>query len=246
MAQGISFLDLLLAEAVVSHLQAREAQPPDNFKELVSNPEAWKRIQAACKESNMVIVLEITSDSHLNCKRIQPKFIQLAREFDELPFLRATIGPGASFAQLREDVGGVEYTPTFLVVFFDDDKTTIAQYEGTDAIMGALASKRIHAVIQEFVRRRAKLKMAERMAGLLALRVAGMMIGAQQQQEARSTFEGRMRRLAEDSDRGDSEAAKKEKMAELRKKEETLSDLRRKLQEEEASAKKMREDIHKI
>ena len=114
--------------------------------------------------------------------------------------------------QLREDVGGVEYTPTFLVVFFDDDKTTIAQYEGTDAIMGALASKRIHAVIQEFVRRRAKLKMAERMAGLLALRVAGMMIGAQQQQEARSTFEGRMRRLAEDSDRGDSEAAKKEKV----------------------------------
>ena len=38
------------------------------------------------------------------------------------------------FIQLRRDLGGVQYTPTILIVFFDDDRTLRAKYEGLSEI----------------------------------------------------------------------------------------------------------------
>ena len=40
--------------------------------------------------------------------------------------------------QLREDLGGVQYVPTFLVVFFGDDGTYRAKYERIQPIREAL------------------------------------------------------------------------------------------------------------
>jgi len=60
-----------------------------------------------------------------------------------------------------------------------------------------MATGILKEVIREFIRRRNRLKVAERMAEALAMQVAGMMISAEQQRRSRSTFEERMRTLAE-------------------------------------------------
>ena len=103
---GISFLDLMFAEALASGL-AREAQarrterpPPDNFYLLPRDPNAWKQIQTACKKENMVIAVEITDNINENCKRVQSLFVDMAREFDSIPFLRAQVGLGNTFEEV--------------------------------------------------------------------------------------------------------------------------------------------------
>ena len=104
---GISFMDLMFAEALASGL-AREAQarrterpPPDNFFVLPRDPQGWRQIQVACKKENMVIAIEITDSRNENCKRIHPHFVDMAREFDSVPFLRVMIGLGATYDEVR-------------------------------------------------------------------------------------------------------------------------------------------------
>ena len=41
-------------------------------------------------------------------------------------------------AQLRKGVGGVQYTPTVLVVYYADSSKMIAKYEGGGEIMAAV------------------------------------------------------------------------------------------------------------
>ena len=41
--------------------------------------------------------------------------------------------------QLRRDLGGVQYTPTILVVFFSDDRTLRAKYEGLREIQQGMS-----------------------------------------------------------------------------------------------------------
>ena len=95
---GISFLDLLFAEALASGM-AREARsrgrpPPDNFFLLPRDPRAWRQIQIASKKENMVIAVEITDSVSENCQRMQKVFVEMAREFDGMPFLRVQISGG--------------------------------------------------------------------------------------------------------------------------------------------------------
>lgn len=100
---NISFLDLMFAEALASGL-AREAMraeqpPPDNFFLLPPVPEAWSKIQEASRKENMVVCVEFTSD---NCKPLQRLFMDLAREFEGIPFLRAVIRPGITYDKVQE------------------------------------------------------------------------------------------------------------------------------------------------
>ena len=101
---GISFLDLLFAEAIASGMareaRTRERPPPDNFFILPRDPRAWLQIQAASKKENMVIAVEITDDSNENCLRMQRIFMDMAREHDGMPFLRVKIGLGCTFDQV--------------------------------------------------------------------------------------------------------------------------------------------------
>ena len=91
---GISFLDLMFAEALVAGL-ARDAQrrqerpPPDNFFVLTRDPRAWTQIKEASKKENMVICLEFINEGTSS-----GAFMDLAREFDSIPFLRVKVGPG--------------------------------------------------------------------------------------------------------------------------------------------------------
>ena len=101
---GISFLDLLFAEAIASGMareaRSRERPPPDNFFVLPRDPRAWRQIQAASKKENMVIAVEVTDDVSENCQRLQREFVDLAREHDGMPFLRVKIGGGSTFDEV--------------------------------------------------------------------------------------------------------------------------------------------------
>jgi hypothetical protein len=97
----MDLMDLLLADALsagMARQMAREAQrpPPDNFFILPPEPEAWRKLRAACKEEHMVVCIEITDDSHPPSKRIQPLIVDLAREVSQIPFFRVKIGTGSS------------------------------------------------------------------------------------------------------------------------------------------------------
>ena len=103
MAQ-FSFLDLMFAEALASGL-AREAiraerPPPDNFFLLPKDPGAWKMIKEASKKENMVVCVEITDGMNENCKRVRSIFLDMAREFDGIPFVRVNIEPGATYIEV--------------------------------------------------------------------------------------------------------------------------------------------------
>ena len=101
----ISFLDLVFADALATGL-ARAAQrraerpPPDNFYVLPNNIVAWKLLHATNKKENMVVAIEFTDNSSPACKSLQPQFVDLAREFDDIPFLRVVIGPGSTFNEV--------------------------------------------------------------------------------------------------------------------------------------------------
>ena len=98
---GISFLDLLFAEAIASgmarEVRTRERPPPDNFFLLPRDTRAWLQIKEASKKENMVIAVEVTDDSNENSQRL---FLDLAREYDGMPFLRVKIGLGRTFDQV--------------------------------------------------------------------------------------------------------------------------------------------------
>ena len=101
---GLTFMDLLFAEALASGLarEARRAErpPPDNFFVLPRDPKAWRQLQEACKKEHLVFAVEFTDGMNENCRRIQPHFVDLAREFDSIPFVRVQIGPGATFDEV--------------------------------------------------------------------------------------------------------------------------------------------------
>jgi len=103
-------------------------------------------------------------------------------------------------AQLRDDIGGVQYTPSILILFYDDDGIARAKFEGTEEIRKGMVTGLLKEVIREFIRRRNRLKASERMAEALAIHVAGMMISAEQRRRSPSSFEERMRMLAEEKE----------------------------------------------
>ena len=88
-------LDLMFVEALATGRahktqQRYEQPPPDNFFILTKGPRAWIQIKEACKkENNMVICLEFINEGTSSSI-----FIDLAREFDGIPFLRVKVGPG--------------------------------------------------------------------------------------------------------------------------------------------------------
>ena len=98
---GLSFFDLMLAEALAGGLareQARrERPPPENVFVIPKNPDAWRQVKDACRKENMVFLVDITDGSSENCTRVDNVFIDMAREFDGLPFFIVKVGPFGTF-----------------------------------------------------------------------------------------------------------------------------------------------------
>ena len=73
----------------------------------------------------------------------------------------------------------MEYTPTIVVCFYSDESILMAKYEGAAEIRQAIVTDRISNVIKEFMKRRAALKMVERVAhGLMAVHLHGQLMRA--------------------------------------------------------------------
>ena len=100
----MSLLDLLLAKALVESL-ARAANLPENFKVLRPTPASWRGLKEMCKQGNNVIAVEITKSESPACQRTQQVFVKLAREHDELTFIRAEIDQsGYTFPEVHTHV----------------------------------------------------------------------------------------------------------------------------------------------
>jgi hypothetical protein len=237
---GISFLDLLFAEAMASGMareaRTRERPPPDNFFLLPRDPRAWLQIKEASKKENMVIAVEVTDDSN---ERMQRLFVELAREYDGMPFLRVKIGLGCSFDQLRVDLGGIKYTPTFVFVFFNSEGLQRAKYEGTDEIQQGIGSGQMKAVVRELQKRRVQLKMAENLAEELTSHVKDSI--DERETKLRREYEEKLRRQLEERERTQKmeEESKKREEEEKAKKE---AEERRKEEEKKRQTAKERSE----
>lgn len=106
---NMAFLNFLLAEALAAGLERAEAQereqqqqqpPPPNFFVLPQDPRAWRKFHEACRKENMVIAVEITDNTKANCKRVQPLFMNEARKFESIPFVRVEIEFGLTYKQV--------------------------------------------------------------------------------------------------------------------------------------------------
>ena len=103
---GLSFFDLMLADALAQGLareQARrERPPPDNVFVIPSKADAWYGVRDACRKENMAFVVDITDGSSEGCKRVDSIFLDLAREFDGLPFFLVKIGPFGTHDEVNQ------------------------------------------------------------------------------------------------------------------------------------------------
>lgn len=116
------------------------------------------------------------------------------------------------YLQLRDDLGGVEYTPTILVVLFHEDTKKICKIEGADKIRGAIRSGAAEAIIRGFMEERVKLKMADRLAEQLALRLAfGMAVAGAGAAAARRRREEEMKERFEKEMEKEVEKAKQQR-----------------------------------
>lgn len=228
---GLTFLDLMLAEALAAGLardsiRAERRPPPDNFFLLPSDPAAWRKVQEASKKENMVVCIEITNDTTENCRRVQTIFMDMAREFEGIPFFRVIIRPGATFDELRRDIGGVQYTPTIVAVFFGSGSVSRAKYEGEAEVRNGISTGQIEGVIKELVNRRVKLKMAEKVAGDLAEGLA---------QQVRTQISDKEKRM-----RDEYELKLQRQMAEKEEEFKKLEEEKKKKEEEEEHQKDLK------
>jgi hypothetical protein len=94
--RGMSFLDVALAKALASGLahdtiRMHESlrSPPSNYFVLSKDPKAWNQFKEDGKKENLVFCMEFIDEDMSS--RV---FIDLAREFDGIPFVRVQVGQG--------------------------------------------------------------------------------------------------------------------------------------------------------
>ena len=79
-------------------------------------------------------------------------------------------------------MGDIKYSPTIVAVFFADDGTEIRKAEGEENIRMAIRSGVIHRGIKDFIDKRIKLKIVEKMAErlLVGAIASGLMVRRRQ------------------------------------------------------------------
>lgn len=105
---GMSFLDVLLSNALAAGLahdhmrQANLRPPPENYFVLSKDPQVWKQFKEDSRKENLVVCMEFIDEDMSSTV-----FVDLAREFDSIPFVRVQVGQGvegsfeeAGFVQL--------------------------------------------------------------------------------------------------------------------------------------------------
>ena len=120
MAQQLSFLDLMLAEALASGLahgvrhQRQEKPPPENFFALSNEPQAWEQFKEASKKENMVVCVEFVT-KELSRSTL---FVDLAREHEGIPFIRVIVSDVEEFENVRDfcySIAVTQYLANYIV-----------------------------------------------------------------------------------------------------------------------------------
>ena len=134
--------------------------------------------------------------------------------------------------QLRNDLGGIEYAPTILnLSFLEDGKISLQKFEGFQEIVTAFNSGRYRRTLEDWVERKIKRRVAEKMAE----GVAGAFVEAAKEREAR------LRREYEEKLRQQRE--------ELRRKERQVTEERERREEEERKRQgeeRLRRDMEEL
>ena len=126
--------------------------------------------------------------------------------------------------QLRRELGGVQYTPSFLIVSFLEDRGEIRRYEGNLEVRTAFETGKVRRDFEECLERRARIRAAENLAERLASGLAAAMEARRKQEEERAKETPEQRRAREAQE----QAKRWEQEKERRKEEEE-----RKRQEEQ-------------
>ena len=115
----------------------------------------------------------------------------------------------------------MQYTPSFLIVSFLEDRGEVRRFEGTLEVRTVLETGKIRKDFEECLERRARLRVAENLAERLASGLAAAMEGRRKQEEerAKETPEQRRAREAqqEREKRREEEERKKQEEEERRK-----------------------------
>ena len=93
--RGMSFLDVALAKALAAGLAHDTMRmqslrpPPSNYFVLSKDPKAWNQFKEDGRKENLVFCMEFIDEDMSSTV-----FIDLAREFDSIPFVRVQVGQG--------------------------------------------------------------------------------------------------------------------------------------------------------
>ena len=125
-------------------------------------------------------------------------------------------------------MGGVRFTPTILVILFDDS-VRIARVEGEDEIRIGLRTGAIERVIKTFIDRRIKLKLSEQ----LAEELVGHMVSEaeRRRRQARLEYEEKLKKEREEMEYKEKQR-EKQRLEEERKKKLDEEEAKRKLEED--------------
>lgn len=124
-----------------------------------------------------------------------------------------------NFRKVRKDLGGVETAPTLVIAFFDENGVRIKQVEGEDKIKFGISLGIIENTIKEFLEKRAKIKIAEKMSE----HFTELLLGDLEKRKQRQEYEERLKKEAHDL-------------------EERLKENEQQRKEEEEKQKKMEDD----
>ena len=139
--------------------------------------------------------------------------------------------------QLRRELGGVQYTPSFLIVSFLEDRGEIRRYEGSLEVRAAFETGKLRRDFEECLERRARLRVAENLAERLAAGLAAAVEERRKQEEvkARETAEQRRAREAQEQAKRweeEKERKKEEEEKRLREEQRQIDEARRAAVEE--------------
>ena len=116
----------------------------------------------------------------------------------------------------------MQYTPSFLIVSFLEDRGEIRRYEGSLEVRAAFETGKLQRDFNECLERRARIRVAENLADRLAAGLAAAMEGRrkQEEQKAKETAEQRRAREAQEQAKRWEQEKEKRKEEEERKKQE--------------------------
>lgn len=138
---------------------------------------------------------------------------------------------------MRRELGGVQYTPAFLIVSFLEDRGEIRRYEGSLEVRAAFETGKLRRDFEECLERRARLRVAEDLAERLASGLAAAVQARRREEEERAKETDEQRRAREAQERAkrweeEKERRKEEEERKLREEQREIDEARRAAVEE--------------